>query len=159
MQSQHHALTGLSAFATSSQLGLGDYRPRTVPALVKALGERTAGPSVLHVACGAAHTIALCDNVSDCAGDLRPHVCVTVQLALKSGFSLLQQGDVYTWGSNEEMQLGLGTTFGRKVNRPEVCFGEAPPASPRLVAPHLSRRVRSACSRAKQQGCAASFCG
>jgi len=68
------------------QLGLGDYRPRTVPALVKALGEASAGTSVLQVACGGAHTIALCDN-----------------------------GDVYTWGANDEMQLGLGATFGRKV--------------------------------------------
>ena len=66
------------------QLGLGDYRPRTVcafvarcwahvalflnvpaclsaqvPALVKALGERSAGTSVLQVACGAAHSICL----------------------------------------------------------------------------------------------------
>jgi len=73
------------------QLGLSDYRPRAVPALVKSLGEQSAGTSVLQVACGAAHTICLCDN-----------------------------GDVYTWGSNEEMQLGLGTTFGRKVNRPEL---------------------------------------
>ena len=40
------------------QLGLGDYRPRTVPALVKALGEQSAGTSVLQVACGASHTLA-----------------------------------------------------------------------------------------------------
>ena len=71
------------------QLGLGDYRPRTVPALVKALGDQQAGSTVLQVACGASHTIALCDN-----------------------------GDVYTFGSNEEMQLGLGATFGRKVHLP-----------------------------------------
>ena len=76
---------------TEGQLGLGDYRPRTVPALVKALGEQDKGTSVLQVACGAAHTLALCDN-----------------------------GDVYSWGSNEEMQLGLGSSFGRKVNRPEL---------------------------------------
>ena len=73
------------------QLGLGDYRPRTVPAIVKALGDPASGTSVLQVACGAAHTLALCDN-----------------------------GDVYSWGSNDEMQLGLGATFGRKVNRPEL---------------------------------------
>mmetsp|Transcript_30034 Transcript_30034/g.77819 ORF Transcript_30034/g.77819 Transcript_30034/m.77819 type:complete len:688 (+) Transcript_30034:41-2104(+) len=73
------------------QLGLGDYRPRTVPSLMKALGDQMAGTTVLQVACGSAHTVALCDN-----------------------------GDVYTWGSNDEMQLGLGSTFGRKVNRPEL---------------------------------------
>lgn len=73
------------------QLGLGDYRPRTVPALLKSLGDQTTGTTVLQVACGGAHTIALVDN-----------------------------GDVYTWGSNDEMQLGLGSTFGRKVNRPEL---------------------------------------
>ena len=66
---------------TEGQLGLGDYRPRTVPALVKALGEQGKGTTVLQVACGAHHTLALCDN-----------------------------GDVYAWGSNEEMQLGLGAT-------------------------------------------------
>lgn len=73
------------------QLGLGDYRPRAVPALVKALGDQKSGTSVLQVACGASHTVALCDN-----------------------------GDVYAWGLNEDMQLGLGATFGRKVNRPEL---------------------------------------
>ena len=46
---------------------------------------------MLQVACGLSHTIALVDN-----------------------------GDVYTWGANDEMQLGLGATFGRKVNRPEL---------------------------------------
>ena len=44
------------------QLGLGDYRPRTVPAIVKAFGDPSTGTSVLQVACGAAHTLALCDN-------------------------------------------------------------------------------------------------
>lgn len=58
---------------------------------MKALGDQTSGTTVLQVACGGAHTVALCDN-----------------------------GDVYTWGSNDEMQLGLGSTFGRKVNRPEL---------------------------------------
>jgi len=73
------------------QLGLGDYRPRTVPALLKTLGDPSKGTTVLQVACGLSHTIALVDN-----------------------------GDVYTWGANDEMQLGLGATFGRKVNRPEL---------------------------------------
>lgn len=73
------------------QLGLGDYRPRTVPALLKTLGDPSTGTTVLQVACGGAHTLALCDS-----------------------------GDVYAWGSNDEMQLGLGSTFGRKVNRPEL---------------------------------------
>lgn len=62
-----------------------------MPALLKSLGDQTTGTTVLQVACGGAHTIALVDN-----------------------------GDVYTWGSNDEMQLGLGSTFGRKVNRPEL---------------------------------------
>ena len=73
------------------QLGLGDYRPRTVPALLKTLGDPSKGTTVLQVACGLSHTIALVDN-----------------------------GDVYTWGANDEMQLGLGATFGRKVSRPEL---------------------------------------
>eukprot|EP00966_Prymnesium_polylepis_P064986 1507729-Prymnesium_polylepis.1 len=73
------------------QLGLGDFRPRPVPALLKSLGDKTAGTTVLQVACGGAHSLALCDN-----------------------------GDVYTWGSNDDFQLGLGQTFGRKINKPEV---------------------------------------
>ena len=70
------------------QLGLGDYRPRTVPALVKALGEQSAGTSVLQVACGAAHTIALCDN-----------------------------GDVYTWGRGGFGRLGHGDVRSLKAPR------------------------------------------
>ena len=34
---------------TEGQLGLHDYRPRTVPALVKTLGEQSKGTSVLQV--------------------------------------------------------------------------------------------------------------
>jgi len=73
------------------QLGLGDLRPRAVPALVKALGDKSAGTTVLQVACGGSHTIVLCDN-----------------------------GEVFTWGSNEEMQLGLGMTAGRKLQKPQL---------------------------------------
>jgi hypothetical protein len=73
------------------QLGLGDFRPRAVPALLKALGDKAAGTTVLQVQCGGAHTLVLCDN-----------------------------GDVYAWGSNDDMQLGLGPGVGKKVNRPEL---------------------------------------
>ena len=72
------------------QLGLGDFRPRTVPALLKMFGDKVAGTSVLQVACGQSHTLALCDN-----------------------------GTVYAWGLNDDLQLGLGSTFGRKINKPE----------------------------------------
>ena len=62
-----------------------------MPALLKALGDKGAGTTVLQVQCGGAHTLALCDN-----------------------------GDVYAWGSNDDMQLGLGPGVGKKVNRPEL---------------------------------------
>ena len=62
-----------------------------MPALLKALGDKAAGTTVLQVQCGGAHTLALCDN-----------------------------GDVYAWGSNDDMQLGLGPGVGKKVNRPEL---------------------------------------
>ena len=64
------------------QLGLGDLRPRAVPTLMKALGDKQAGTTVLQAACGGAHTLALCDN-----------------------------GEVYAWGLNEEGQLGLGASL------------------------------------------------
>jgi len=73
------------------QLGLGDFRPRAVPALLKALGDKAAGTTVLQVACGGAHTLVLVDN-----------------------------GDVYGFGSNDDMQLGMGPGVGKKVNRPEL---------------------------------------
>ena len=62
-----------------------------MPAVLKALGDKAAGTTVLQVQCGGAHTLALCDN-----------------------------GDVYAWGSNDDMQLGLGPGVGKKVNRPEL---------------------------------------
>ena len=87
------------------QLGLGDLRPRAVPALIKTLGDKAAGTSVLQVACGGSHTLALCDN-----------------------------GEVYAWGSNEELQLGLGLSYGRKVNRPELVTDLAAKGVLRLAA-------------------------
>ena len=74
----------------------GDYRPRcSLRTLVKALGEQDKGTSVLQVACGATHTLALCDN-----------------------------GDVYSWGSNEEVLAGPRSSAGRKVSRPELVAGK-----------------------------------
>lgn len=77
------------------QLGLGDARSRPIPTLLKQLGEdHDTGPAILHVACGALHTIVV-----------------------------LVDGDVYAWGANDEMQTGLGQDAGQmrgKVLRPAL---------------------------------------
>ena len=117
------------------QLGLGDLRPRAVPTLMKALGDKQAGTTVLQAACGGAHTLALCDN-----------------------------GEVYAWGLNEEGQLGLGASFGKKsaeatATNPAEATATTPPtaalrAADRTAGP-LQGQSTGACARPRRQGRAA----
>ncbi len=119
------------------QLGLGDYDHRHTPLIVPAIGA-LEGKTVVAVAAGAYHSLALCDDGTVASLGFNNHgqlgngtretsaVSVAVRLdgvlagkrvvAIAAGsyhsLALCSDGTVAAWGYNDEGQLGDGTSAG-----------------------------------------------